>query len=98
MIPDMFVDYEAQVQEATIDEIVGEQKALASKRLMAVLINHPQIEFSKVFTDLLQPFVLRETNVKDTCVELAKAGEIENTWGGRGRKPRDGDVIRLKST
>jgi hypothetical protein len=40
--------------------------------------------------------MLRETNVKDICVELAKADKIENTWGGGNRKPRDEDLIRLK--
>ncbi len=94
--PDMFVEHEAQVQKASIDDIVGEQKALASSRLMGVLAGHPQIEFSKVVTGLLQPFMLREKNVKDICVDLANAGKIENTWGGGGRKPRDGDQIRLK--
>jgi hypothetical protein len=39
---------------------------------------------------------LRETNVKDICVELAKTGKIENTWGIGNRKPRDEDLIRLK--
>ncbi len=98
IIADMFVEHEAQVQEASIDDIVSEQKALASSRLMEVLLDHPQIEFSKVVTGLLQPFMLRETNVKDICVDLAKTEKIENTWGGANRKPRDEDIIRLKST
>jgi hypothetical protein len=40
--------------------------------------------------------MLRVTNVKDICVDLAKSGAIEQPWGGGTRKPRDEDVIRLK--
>jgi hypothetical protein len=29
-------------------------------------------------------------------MRLAKAGEIESTWGGGNRKPHDDDIIRLK--
>jgi hypothetical protein len=42
--------------------------------------------------------MLRETNVKDVCVELAKRGKIENSWGAGGRKPTDHAVIKLAST
>jgi len=42
--------------------------------------------------------MLRETNVKDICVALAKAGKIENTWEGGNRKPRDDTIIQLKTT
>jgi hypothetical protein len=42
--------------------------------------------------------MLRETNVKDMCVELAKEGKIENTWGIGGRKPTDRTVVRLAPT
>jgi len=41
--------------------------------------------------------MLRETNVKDICVELAKAGRIDKTWGGGNRKPQDTDVIKLRN-
>src|ERR1700676_4133369 len=40
--------------------------------------------------------LFRETNVKDVCVDLAKTGKIENTWGGGNRKPTDDDMIKLK--
>jgi hypothetical protein len=42
--------------------------------------------------------MLRETNIKDICVNLAKSGKIENTWGDGNRKPRDGTMIKLKAT
>ena len=42
--------------------------------------------------------MLRETNVKDICVDLAKAGKIENTWGGGNRKPRNDNLISLRTS
>ena len=94
-ISDLFAGHQADVQEATIDEIVTEQKELASDYLMASLPGYGLLSFSKVVTLLLQPYMLRETNVKDICVELARAGRIESTWGGGNRKPRDDTMIRL---
>lgn len=96
-VASMFADHDAELREAEIDEIVAEQKQLALVRLMAVLNEQRQIRFDKIVAGLLQPFMLRETNVKDICVDLAKAGKIENTWGGGNRKPRDADLIKLKS-
>ena len=82
------------MKEATIDEIVDEQKALASDDLMATLPVAGPSYFSAVVARLLQAYMLRETNVKDVCVDLAKAGKIENTWGSGNRKPRDDFMIR----
>jgi hypothetical protein len=96
-IVDLFAGHQAQVQEATIDEIVEEQKALASADLMATLPLYGQLSFSSVVVGLLQAHMLRATNVKDICVELAKAGKIENTWGGGGRKPHNENMIMLKT-
>jgi three-Cys-motif partner protein len=97
-IGDLFAGHHAEVQEATIDEIVDEQKALlASAELMAILTLHGQLCFSSVVVRLLQAYMLRETNIKDICVDLAKAGKIENTWGVGSRKPRDENMIKLKS-
>lgn len=93
----MFAAHEADIKEASIDEIVSEQKRLASNRLLEVLQNRPPIKFSTVVVSLLQAYMLRETNIKDICVDLAKLGKIEPTWGGSNRKPRDEDLIGLKS-
>ena len=95
---DMFANHEAALQEATIDEIVAEQKTLASARLIDVIAERGSVRFSSVVAGLLQPYMLRETNVKDICVDLAKTGKIENTWGAGNRKPHDGDMIKLKTT
>jgi hypothetical protein len=51
--------------------------------------------FADMADALLQAFMLRETNVKDLCVELAREGKIENAWGGGARKPSDRIQIAL---
>jgi three-Cys-motif partner protein len=95
---DMFAGHQATVQEATIDEIVVEQMRLASTDLtMALAKSGPRL-FVNVLVSLLQAYMLRETNVKDLCVNLAKAGKIENTWGDGNRKPRDECLIKLAAT
>jgi hypothetical protein len=44
----------------------------------------------------MKVFRLRETNVKDVCVALAKEGKIDASWKKRGgRKPTLDDMIRL---
>jgi three-Cys-motif partner protein len=96
-ISDMFADHRAELSEATVDEIVSEQKQLAADRILEMLAQQGPLKFSRVVAGLLQPFMLRETNVKDICVDLAKAGRIENVWGGGNRKPRDEDTIRPRS-
>ncbi|MDI4238842.1 three-Cys-motif partner protein TcmP [Bradyrhizobium sp. Arg237L] len=96
-VADLFAGYEAEMQEATVDEIVAEQKSLATNRLIETLAARGQLVFSDVASKLLEQFMLRETNIKDICVDLAKAGRIENTWGSGNRKPRDRDLIILRT-
>ena len=77
---------------------MDEQKALAKETLLEMLSIAPGgIVFVHILDALLQAFMLRETNVKDVCVELAKGGNIENTWGTGGRKPTDDTMIKLAS-
>jgi hypothetical protein len=64
---------------------------------MVVLSQQGPLRFATVVVRLLQAFMLRETNVKDICVDLAKSGGIDNTWGGGNRKPRDADMIKLRT-
>ena len=94
---DLFAGHQAEVQEATIDQIVDEQKALASAELIKNLSLYGQLQFSSVVIELLQAYILRENNVKDICVDLFKAGKIENTWGGGNRKPRDENIIKIST-
>lgn len=95
-IPDLFAGHEAEVREATIDQMIVEQCGLATRDLLAALSSRGSISFSNVVAELLQAHMLRETNIKDICADLAKAGKIENTWGGGNRKPREGVSIKLK--
>lgn len=94
---DLFAGYQAAVQAASVNQIVREHKELASRELIAVL-QQGDLTFSGVVARLLQSHMLRETNVKDICVDLALAGMVENTWGGEKRKPSDGCLIKLRRT
>jgi predicted DsbA family dithiol-disulfide isomerase len=94
---DLFAGHQAAVQEATIDQIVEEQKALASAELIGALQLSGPMRFSRVVVRLLQAYMLRETNIKDICTDAARSGIIENTWGGGKRKPHDQTVIKLRT-
>jgi three-Cys-motif partner protein len=96
-VADMFADHDAEIKGATIDEVVSDQKLLATTRMLDILAQAGSIRFSTLVTMLLEPFMLRETNVKDICVELAKAGKIENTWGTGNRKPQNESPLKLTS-
>ncbi len=93
---DLFSGHQAQVMEASIDEIVREQMNSASTVLLDLLSKKGQLPFDKVLVSLLESHMLRETNIKDICIALAKSGKVDNTWGGGNRKPRDQNLIRLK--
>jgi three-Cys-motif partner protein len=92
--PDLFTGLDAPIQEASIDDIVDVQKALASEHLMAILSEKEARPFPAVVDALLEPFMVRETNVKDICCELAREGKIRNTWGKGNRKPNDKTMIQ----
>lgn len=94
----LFAGHHASIEESSIDQIVQEHMALAASDLERSLAAFGALRFSLVVEQLLQPYMLRETNVKDICVDLARAGKVENTWGGGNRKPRDGVIIRLTSS
>jgi three-Cys-motif partner protein len=90
---ELFAEFDADYREASIDEIVDEQKRLAKERLSKILDEAGSIRFSDVADALMQTFMLRETNVKDICVELYNEEKIQNSWGGGGRKPKDQTTI-----
>jgi three-Cys-motif partner protein len=92
---ELFAEHEADVREATVDDIVAEQKALATDRLLQILQAEGPTPFSKLVDAILQGFMLRETNVKDICVDLARQGRIRNSWGSGNRKPADETLIAL---
>lgn len=80
-----------------MDEVIEQQKQNAKPYVLQLLERHGgRMEFPILRTLILESFMLRETNVKDICVELAEAGKISASWkaGGR-RKPGDDDIIIL---
>lgn len=93
---DLFANHQAELKESTIDDIVAEQKRLASKALLVLLEPRSKVSFRQIVSNVLQAYMFRETDVKDICVDLALAGKLENTWGPKPRKPHDDNVITLK--
>ena len=96
-IVDMFAGHQASVEEASVDEIIEEQCALASAQLVDIISNEGSLRFDGVLAHLLENYKLRETNIKDLCVMLARQGRIENTWGRGNHKPRNDSTIRLSA-
>ena len=74
--------------------MVEEQKTLAKAQIKQSIAAGHKLRFCDVVDSVLQAFMLRETNIKDICVELAKEGVIYNSWGPRLRKPQDESMIR----
>ena len=93
---DLFAGLDAAVQCERIDDFVAAEKASARTFVLSTLANGPK-SFVSLWVTVLQLFVLRVTNVKDICVALWRDDRIENSWGNRNRKPRDTDIIKLKS-
>lgn len=67
---------------------------LVSDHLWCLLSYGTSIPFTEAVEVLLQMFMLRETNVKDICVELAGEGKLQNTWGNGTRKPNDQTILQ----
>jgi len=94
---ELFADHDADVRAGSIDVVVDEQKVVAREYLLELLKKDGPQRFSKLADALLEAFMLRETNVKDLCVDLARDGEIDRTWGNGNRKPGDGSRIELRA-
>jgi three-Cys-motif partner protein len=92
---DLFADHQANVRAASIDDIVNEQMALAREHLLQLLAKEGSQLFTNVVDRLLEPFMLRETNVKNLCADLAREGSIHRTWGAGKRKPSGNSTITL---
>ena len=93
---DMFSDHDDAESERMVERSIDAQLDLASDALLRLLSSGGELSFDQLVARLLELFMLRETNVRDICVSLAKSGQIESTWHGRTRKPQSRDVIRLK--
>lgn len=93
---DMFgAESVASLAEMSADAQFASIKVQAKEWLREQLPNCPK-SFSEIWPQMLDRFMVRKTDAKDICVELAKAGEIKNTWrmnGSRRHKPGDADQI-----
>ncbi|MBV9785589.1 MAG: three-Cys-motif partner protein TcmP [Acidisphaera sp.] len=96
--PDMFAAADLMLPNS-MDTIVAAQRLLAKPWLAAYLREHSRAaKFSEIWEVVLPAFVLRVTDVKDICVELAKEGLIKAPWREevpRKHKPSDHHVIEL---
>ena len=92
---DLFAEHHVTVKQTSIDELVEEQAKNAATTLIELLERSHNLRFDQILIEMLEAYMLRETNVKDICVKLTKEGKIENTWGKRNRKPRNDSIIRL---
>lgn len=93
-LQDLFTGLDADLQEASIDDIVKAEKQKAAAVILEALKAGP-MRFSALWALLLKAHILRVTNVKDICVGQAKVGRIKRTWGTGNRKPSDDDMIEL---
>lgn len=93
---DMFgAESAASFAQMSADAQFASIKVQAKDWLREQLPNCPK-PFSEVWPQMLDRFMVRKTDAKDICVELAKAGEIKETWRlnrSRRRKPDDADQI-----
>jgi three-Cys-motif partner protein len=85
------------IPEKSFEELV-EENILAARKWIIALLNerHTSIQFGVLVPKVLELFLLRETNVKNLCVQLANDGIIDNTWKAASKnKPYDGSPISL---
>jgi hypothetical protein len=74
---------------------VALQRDLAKARLLELISASGSLPFERLVGVLLEEFMIRETDLKDICVEMEKTGCLERTWGPGNRKPDTGTVIQL---
>jgi three-Cys-motif partner protein len=97
-IADLFPGHQADAQEDSFEKLADGQRVAAQARLLTILKNVGQSTFERVVEWLLEPNMVRETTVKDICVDLAKSNVIDDTWTAGGkRKPQNDSIIRLKT-
>jgi three-Cys-motif partner protein len=91
---DMFVEHEAEVQEGSVEDDVAADMERATPHVLEMVQRMGAIEFSSVAATVMETYMLKETNVKDVVVRLAKEGKLEDTWGGGRSKPGEQTIIR----
>ncbi len=82
--------------EKSLETIIAELRGFASNWIVELLRNTGSYPFERLALAVMQKFMLREKDVKDICVDLARRGIIINTWEqGRKRKPSGQHIIAL---
>lgn len=92
----LFGDHDADISEASVEDLVEQQKLRARVRLLELLRVKGAQRFEQLLGVLLEEFMIRETDLKNICADLEKVGNLERTWGPGNRKPDIGTEIRLK--
>lgn len=84
-------------QDGTIDSIVERDREVAES-IAPSLLAHGPLKFERFAVILMEALMLRETDLKDLCVKLAKAGVINDTWSVENkRKPHGHHMVGLKA-
>ncbi len=96
--PDMFAAANVALPDP-IDDVVAAHRKEAKLWLGAYLRENPKgLRFERIWEAVLQSFVLRVTDVKDICVELANEGHIKAPWREetpKRPKPSDHHLIEI---
>lgn len=83
-------------EEAGFEQLKGAALKGASDFIATRISAVTKLTFESLAAQAMEKFMVRETHVKDICVELAKLGKIEATWKLRGskiQKPDQDDLL-----
>jgi hypothetical protein len=82
--------------EKSLETVIAELRGFASDWIVELLREISGYQFEPLALAVMQTFMLRETDVKDICVDLSQRGIINNTWDQeRKRKPHGHHIIAL---
>lgn len=96
---DLFATAEAEKKQDTFDEIIRDQMDLAAEDLVTTIKEFGPVSFKQAVVNLQQAYMLRETNIKDICCELADARVLEPNWiVGRVKKPQDDTMLVIRAS
>ena len=83
-------------ETGTFDSVQESSRQNASGFVSARIMSAGTLRFDSLAAEAMEKFMVRETDVKDLCVTLAKQRKIEATWKLRGskfQKPDQNDLL-----
>ena len=83
-------------ETGALDSLQESSRQNAREFIAARVMSATDLRFQLLAAETMEKFMVRETDVKDLCVELAKRGEIQATWKLRGskfQKPDQNDLM-----